>query len=373
MINYIQWVENQVVRRTIYFCILVVGMTTNAEDYITNYSRTLSLTPTNFIEFIRKPPAVDTLVYRRVLFEKPRYFKSKKEAEKYIEEYKVGKISDNNKSEELFALRYLSPENFIFQQIDALTNVWSKTTRLKTFAGRDEGLWWNLTFNGVISTDSTNGIYKQFGQDNTTFTIIYQFATEIFHLGMFELNLDTIQEMEPVTTNGDVHFTGRSFHGESIDGTAKTVDGMITQINYRIIDAGGPIQGRIIEVSHKHGALHSIQVSSIVKDQHDPLLYCLYEILNVVTPSSSISRYSCGVNQFLTASDREILVKKNGDMFTVNSNTLSPVIEQNTFHGYISPRSKKPVVILIIATTLVVPLVRMFINYRRMAKMNQNK
>jgi hypothetical protein len=252
--------------------------------------------------------------------------------------------------EELFALRYSSLTNFIFQQIDEPTNAWSKGTRLKTFVGCGDGLWWFLTPAGVISTDSTNGIYNVNGIENTVFKVNYGFATEILRVGMFDLEPDTIERDGRVISNPDeLHFKGKSENGGIISGTAKSTVGLISEIRYSISGGDGPVQGRVIEIAYKQGVLHSIQVSNIYANQQDPKLYCNYEVLEVKYPSSPLVRPSSAVNQFLTTLDRNILVKQNGDMLSIKGNVQTPLIKHPNHGGNNENNHKKEIIIFFIA------------------------
>jgi len=350
--------------------ILSTLRTINANDLSSIPSGALALTPGTFIEFLKLPPAIDTLIFRRILFNKPRHFKSQQEADKFIEDYKAGKRPDDNKSEELFALRYLSSKNYIFHQIDDPTNAWLKTTRLMTFCGRDDGNSWTLTSTGAISTDSTNGIYKTRGEDNPAMTFQYQFATEILRLGMYDLNLSTIQQTEtPASNSGDIHFAGRSNNGDTIKGIAKAVDGLISQITYTILGTSAIVQGRLIEVVHKNGVLFSIKISNVIIGQHDPILHSYYEVVGTPILASSLPKHPCEVNQFLTESDKSILVKANGDMYNLKGNVLVPVVRHPTLNGDIADNIngayKRVVILLVFAAALVVPLVLIYFQSKK--------
>jgi hypothetical protein len=334
----------------------------NAEDLVSHQG--LSITPKNFIEFVKSPPAIDTLIYRRILFNSPQKFRSQQEVNAFVKSFN-GKAWPDNRTEELFALRYLSSKEYVFQQIDSITNAWSKVKRLMTFCGRTDGQCWTLTPSGAISTDSTNGIYKTRGEDNLTFAIQYDFATELLKLGMLDLDSESLRQVESKKDDAEVHFIGRSKTGNSITGFAKADDGFISEIVYDIAGSGEPIRSRIIEITHKDGVLNSIQVSNIRVGQTNVVPSCLYEILGHPILVSGTTKISCDLNQFLTPSDRSILVKANGEMFDAKKNASNPLTihplpagMNNDFkYGY-----KRMILISFFVISLILPIVFLYRN-----------
>lgn len=288
-------------------------------------SKQFAVTPTNFIQFVRTPPVIDTLIYKRILFNKRRVFRTKAEADKFIRDYKTGSRS-GDKLEELFALRYLSPDHLVFKHVSSVANPWLNTDRIGVFFGCGDGMWWMLTPTGAMTTDSTNGIYKLGGEDLMAFVANQKFATEVLRLGMYDLLPDTIAGHEkPNPNSGEVGFTARSIDGETINGHATVTGGLVSRIAYTILNAGGRINGRIIDVTHEDGVLKSIQVSNLMTGRPSPTLHSYYEVLSLTMPTSYLSTSSCVVDQFLTASDRKVLTKANGESFYFSGKELKPI------------------------------------------------
>jgi hypothetical protein len=318
---------------------------------------TFALTTTNFIEFIKTPPAISTLILKRTVLDRPRMFKSQKDWEAFIKEFKAGKIPANNRLEELFALRHLSSKEFVFQQINDPTNAWSKTTRLATFSGKGNGVWWTLGQNGAISTDSTNGIYKTDERDNLTFLVQYQLATEVLRLGMFDLNPETLEEAAAVDGAGtDVGFTARTLLGETLTGTASATGGVIDRIKYMIAQPSGSLQGRLIEITHTNQRLSSILVNNFIKGQPAPVAYCSFRILHIAVPVSPIASNLCMVDQFLAASDANVLVKDSGEMFNLKRNPTVPLPKRPNTKPVVTANSKKALLVGVFGIILIVPL-----------------
>jgi hypothetical protein len=66
------------------------------------------------------------------------------------------------------------------------------------------------------------------------------------------------------------------------------------------------------------------------------------------------------VNQFLTTLDRNILVKKNGDMFSIEGNVQTSLIKHPNHGGNNENNHKKEIIIFLMIATLIVPLGLLF-------------
>ncbi|MCW5555321.1 MAG: hypothetical protein KIS67_24565 [Verrucomicrobiae bacterium] len=321
-----------------------------------------AVTSTNFMQFLRTPPLIDTLVYRRVLLNRPRAFRTKAELNDFLEKSK-GKIFDN-KSEELFALKYLSPRHLVFQKLDAVTNAWSKTTRVGTFFGRYNEIWWSLTPTGAMTTDSQNGIYRRNGSEITAFADKYRMATEFLRLGMYDLVMSSIEGTDALGSPSDgIHFTGRSEYGGLIDGVAKCRDGFVLEIAYRISNTSSKITGRIINVIHENGRLHSFQVSNLVGAKSEPSLYSYYEVIQLDMPTGELPETSCAVEQFLTETDRRVLTKENGEQHFFSPRGLVPVSVAQAPN--VVPKTLMVRIVCLLA--IVLPLAILLVRYKRRA------
>ncbi len=325
-------------------------------------SHSFALTLTNFIQFVKNPPEIDTLIYKRVLLNKSIAFETKAEAEKYIKDLKAGKIRDS-KQEELFALKYLSSDHLVFQQITSAANAWSATNRIGAFFGRGEGIWWMLTPNGAMTTDSTNGTYKLGDDDLTAFVTHHKFATELLRIGMYDLLPTTIREAETSNQNsGEIRFTGRSEFGETISGAAVATMGSISKITYNILNSGSKIPGRVIDITHESGHLKSIKVSNLTAGRPEPVLYSYYEVLSLVMPTKPLPKSSCAVEQFMTKSDRRVLTKVNGESFFYSGDKLKPVPKVSGAGLKNNKSTVKTIIVLLLLISSVAPLVVWAIN-----------
>jgi len=330
----------------------------HADSLPTAIPSAFCLTPSNVIEFVKSPPAVDTLVFKRVIYDKPRAFKSKDEAERYLQDNRRRTNHEEQALTQLFALRYYSPDNFVFHQINDANDAWSSTVRLGTFAGRANGLWWDLTRNGAVTTDSTNGIYQLNQQDNSTFPIIFKFATELLHLGMFDLDPTTLERSQETHPSQDqIHFTARSQYGETVEGTCESQDGLISRITYAIRTGGGDEPHRIIELTYVNHILRSVQVSQLVNGATDPLPYCCYEVLELREPQPGSTPHSaCALQQFLLPADKHVLIKRNGDMFAVADALTTQIHPHDLPKTFLKPAITRRIFLVITILILIIPL-----------------
>lgn len=318
---------------------------------------------TNFFEFLRTPPGVDTLVYKRVLFNRPWVFNTKAE----LDDFKISNKGKDlaNGSTELFALRYLSPDYVTFQQISSPEDAWSKSTRLATFFGRSGKLWWIMTPTGPVTTDATNGIYRLNGMENTAFANNYRFATEFLKLGMYDVDIPTIRADDGAThTKEEISFAAGSVYGGVIRGKAFCTNGLVFKISYEISNGGGKIIGRVINLAHENGSLKSFRVSNIVTSGTQLYAYSYYEVLRLSLASHDPDKSVFEVEQFMIDSDRRVLTKEDGERVFFRGTAQVPMAPHKT-----TPKGAKlrlGFVKMVLAAVLVSPVV-LYV-WRRMSR-----
>jgi hypothetical protein len=311
-----------------HLCVSLFSYSSKASDFGGDSFVQLDYNISNFIHLVKSPNPVDTLIYKRTIVSRPRFFANQREAEQYMKDYRAGKVKDEELTE-VFALRYISPDNYIFQEIDFPTNAWSKNTRLKTFTGRGDGVWWIFNTGGVIATDATNGIYQTDGEDNLIFLYQHQFATEFLRFGMLDLDYRTIQS-EPEISDGDVlRFTARSYNGGLIEGSVRGKNGLISNIHYSMPESKGPIRGREIFLTYRNNALHSVRVANIGMSDSSAITYCMYEVLGSKTQQNSVVSGCCDANQFMNDADAYVLIHADGQMFDLKKNPNIPLVRRS--------------------------------------------
>ena len=346
-----------------HLCLSLFSYSSQASDFGGNYFVQTNYSVSNFIHLVKSPNPIETLIYKRTIVSRPRFFAGQREAEQYLKDYGAGKVKDEELTE-VFALRYISADNYVFQEIDSPTNAWSKNTRLKTFTGRGDGVWWIFNTGGVIATDATNGVYQTDGEDNPIFLYQHQFATEFLRFGMLDLDYRTIQS-EPEKSDGDVlRFTARSYNGGLIEGSVRGVNGLISKIHYSMPQSKAPIRGREISLTYKNNALHSLRVANIGISDSSAITYCIYEVLGFKPQQNSLASGCCDAKQFMNDSDAYILIHADGQMFNLKKDPNLPLVQRSIRgQGFGGMEFKRMAVMVVFVAFLIGPLVFLLFKY----------
>ena len=159
---------------------------------------------------------------------------------------------------EIFAVRHLLNRQFIIQQIHHPKYVWNRSIRLHHFAGRDESGWWWLETSGKRGTDSPDGVFSINGTEMPIPPTYYNLSTELFLLGMYDLDRDTVLidefRQKHFAKKGKIPFQAmrrKNFGGGKLSGDAFAMDSRMERISYQHEPkGGGAISGREIELRY---------------------------------------------------------------------------------------------------------------------------
>lgn len=166
-------------------------------------------------EFLGHPPRVRELVVRRILWSAPVSFRTRSDANRYLEDFRRGR-RESPAQTSVFQIRYQAepPAFFLRALADPALTEDATAPRLAPFVGRYETNWWSIpaVSPGQIillhSVEGTDVAREAGGATNTFFRSHQRWATEFLRLGLLELEPETLH-WQP---------DGRSFAARDEDG-----------------------------------------------------------------------------------------------------------------------------------------------------------
>ena len=305
----------------------------------------------------------------------------KNKLDQFLDDVDAGRISEEELSGpgEFFAVRHLPDRRFIIQSLNHPKDAWNGSVRLREFNGHSDEYWWGLNPSGVISTDSPNGIYllKRDKIEMDIFPIAYRQATEFFRLGMYEVDVNTIQIKETppaLAAKGEIPFQAEVLEGfgsGDIFGTLFTIEdrsgnnNRIARIRYSRSKHHKGIAGRLIELNYRNDQLSLVRISNYQKNGEKPSHYADYLVIKYIPAREPYPKGYCGWKQFTSESDGWVNIKQNGDEYDMDHNPpkLIPVED-----GFKTPIFGNP--LFNFAVIILIPLAIVWFLYRR-SKRNQ--
>jgi hypothetical protein len=147
-------------------------------------------------EFLEDPPRFRALVLERSLASAPISFRDRRQAEKFAEDLRAGKVAAPGQTS-LFEIRFQSdPPGYFLRALNSLEDVDNPgAPRLTPFAGRYQTNWWailDVTPPQIQLLRSSNGVdVGADGRPNSYHRENERWATEFLRLGMFDVRTET--------------------------------------------------------------------------------------------------------------------------------------------------------------------------------------
>ena len=258
-----------------------------------------------------------------------------KAAREFLDAIQSGKQKVEKEPSEIFAVRHLPSRQFIIQQLHHLKDVWNGSVRLHYFAGRDASGWWWLETGGKRGTDSPDGVFSINDTEMPILPTYYKLSTELFRLGMYDLDTDTILidefRKKHFAKKGEIPFQAmrrKDFGSGKLSGTAFAVNNRIERISYQHEPKGGvTISGREIELRYLNNQLFLVRVFNRVKHRNETKMthYADYKVLQYTPAKDPHPKGYCSAEQFMADSDFDILHSKDGEMYNIKRDPNNPI------------------------------------------------